>query len=225
MKNILIIAAHPDDEMLGCGGTIVKKIKEGFTAYSLILGEGITGRDNKREPERRKSELRNLKDQSLKANKALGIHSVQFMDLPDNRFDSIPLLDIVKSIEKSIRRIKPEIIYTHFRNDLNIDHQIAYKCVITATRPSITNYIKEIYSFEISSSTENNFPLSFSPNTFSDISKYLPKKIKALSYYKNEMKPYPHPRSLKSVTLTAKGWGIKYGLNYAEAFEVVRLIG
>lgn len=224
MKRSLIVAAHPDDEILGCGGTVARLNKESHTIYTLILGEGVTSRDNIKNRKKRKNEILDLKNYAEKANRILGVKEVFFFDFPDNRFDIIPFLDIVKVIEKIKNQIKPEIIFTHYKNDLNIDHQITYKAVITATRPLKEETVKEIYSFGIPSSTEWNYPLSFSPDIFYDISETIDIKLKALEEYKSELREYPHPRSLDGVKLIAKNWGMKVGLKYAEAFKVVRII-
>jgi len=224
MNKILIVVAHPDDEVLGCGGTITRLNKEGYELYTLILGEGITSRDDKRSKEKRGREIANLKEQAKKANELIGVKKVFFHDFPDNRFDTVPFLDIVKVIEKIKNQIKPEIIFTHYEKDLNIDHQITYMAVITETRPLREETVKEVYSFEIPSSTEWSYPLSFSPNVFYNISETMNIKLKALEEYKSEVKEYPHPRSLEAVELTAKNWGIKVGVNYAEAFKCVRII-
>jgi LmbE family N-acetylglucosaminyl deacetylase len=216
---ILIVAAHPDDEILGCGGTVARLVKEGYKAYTLILGKGITSRDNWKE-----SELEEIKKQVIRANKKIGIppENVFINNLPDNRFDTVPLLDIVKNIEKVKRKIKPDIIFTHYKNDLNIDHKTTYSAVLTATRPMENETVKKIYSFEILSSTEWKYPTTFSPNVFFDISKTVDKKIEAMKCYKNEIRSFPHPRSLETIELNAKMWGVKNGLKYAEAFYLVR---
>jgi LmbE family N-acetylglucosaminyl deacetylase len=225
MKNkILIVSAHPDDEVLGCGGTVARLVKEGYQAYTLILGEGITSRDEKRDRAKRETEIQKLKDQAKKANKIIGVEEVFMYDFPDNRFDTVPLLDIVKVIEKIKNDIKPDIIFTHYVKDLNIDHQITYKAVITATRPVVGEPVKEIYSFEVPSSTEWNFPLSFSPDVFFDISETMDIKIKALEEYKTELREYPHPRSLEGIKINAQSWGLKIGVKYAEVFKCIRVI-
>jgi len=224
MEKILIIAAHPDDEVLGCGGTAARLNKKGYEITTLILGEGISSRDDLRDMKKGEKDILELKGEAKRANAILGVKEVFFHDFPDNRFDTIPFLDIVKIIEKIKNQIKPEIIFTHYEKDLNIDHQITYKAVITATRPLEEETVKEIYSFEIPSSTEWSYPLSFSPNMFYDISETIDVKIKALKEYKSELKKYPYPRSLEGVELTAKNWGMKVGLNYAEAFKTVRII-
>ena len=168
-KRILIVAAHPDDEVLGCFGTVARLIKEGYEAYTLILGEGKTSR----EANNSKDELEVLNEESQKANAVIGIKKVYTCDFADNRFDSVDLLDIVKAVIKVKDEVQPEIIFTHYKNDLNIDHRITYNAVITATRPMEAECVKEIYSFEVLSSTEWNYPLCFSPNTFFDISETL----------------------------------------------------
>ncbi|MFW3355863.1 PIG-L deacetylase family protein [Aliarcobacter butzleri] len=223
-KKILIIAAHPDDEVLGCFGTVARLIKEGYEAYSLILGEGKTSRDDKRVVENKKDEIEILNSEIQKANDTIGIKKTFVYDFPDNRFDSVDLLDIVKIISKVKDEIKPDIIFTHYEKDLNIDHQITYKAVITATRPMENESVKEIYSFEILSSTEWNYPLSFSPNTFFDISDTLDLKLKAMSEYKSELCVYPHPRSLEGIKLNAQYQGMRVGKSFVEAFNSVRKI-
>ena len=224
MNKILIISAHPDDEVLGCGGTVARLNKEGHTIYTLILGEGITSRDDLRDIKKREKNILELKGEAKKANAILGVKEVFFHNFPDNRFDTVPFLDIVKVIEKIKNNIKPEIIFTHYEKDLNIDHQITYKAVITATRPTKEETVKEIYSFEIPSSTEWSYPLSFSPNVFYDISETIDVKLRALEECKTELREYPHPRSLGGIELVAKTWGMKIGLNYAEVFKMIRSV-
>jgi len=218
-KKILIVAAHPDDEVLGCFGTVAKLIKKGYKAYTLILGEGKTSRGNFN-----KKELEKLKNEIIKANNVIGIDKIFIEHFPDNRFDSVSLLDIVKVIEKVKNEIKPDIIFTHFQNDLNIDHQITYKAVITATRPFKNESVKEIYSFEILSSTEWNYPLSFNPDVYFDIISTIDLKLKAMSEYKSELREFPHPRSLEGIKLNAKYLGMRVGREYVEAFKCVRII-
>ncbi|MCK5013462.1 MAG: PIG-L family deacetylase [Candidatus Omnitrophica bacterium] len=223
-KRILVVAAHPDDEILGCGATIARMIKEGCEAHTLILGEGVTSRDEQRDADSRKAEIEELKGHVHKANKIIGVEDAILKDLPDNRFDSLPLLDIVKIVEEVKKDIRPDIIFTHYQNDLNVDHQITYRAVITATRPMTDETVKEIYSFEVASSTEWNYPLTFSPDVFIDVSETIDLKLKSLEQYITEMKDSDHPRSLKGAEHRAKSWGIKTGLPYVEAFKLVRII-
>lgn len=224
MRKVLVIAAHPDDEVVGCGGTIARFAKEGNALYTLILGEGITSRDEKRDRKKRDKDIKNLRGYVHKANNILGVKDVFIHDFPDNRFDSVPLLDIVKVIEKTKNKIKPDIIFTHYEKDLNIDHQITYKAVITATRPLKNETVKEIYSFEVLSSTEWVYPLSFSPDVFFDIKDTIGAKLMAMAEYKTELQKSPHPRSLKGIKINAEEWGMKIGLKYAEAFKSIRCV-
>ena len=150
-KKILVVAAHPDDEVLGCFATVAKMIKQGYEAYTLILSGGKTSRGKVE-----KNELADLKKEMLKANKSIGIKKVFQADFPDNAFDSIPLLSIVKKVEEIKNIIKPEIIFTHHVGDMNIDHQLTHKAVLTATRPMQDECVKKVYSMEVPSSTEWN---------------------------------------------------------------------
>jgi len=223
-KKILIVAAHPDDEVLGCFGTVARLIKEGYEAYTLILGEGKTSRDDQRIVKNKKDEIKVLNTEIEKANKVIGVKKVFIESFPDNRFDSVDLLDIIKVISKVKDEVKPDIIFTHYENDLNIDHQITYKAVITASRPMEGEVTKDIYSFEILSSTEWNYPLSFSPDTYFDISDTINLKIKAMKKYSSELCEYPHPRSLEGIELNAKYQGMRIGKRYVEAFKSIRVI-
>jgi len=224
MKRILIVAAHPDDEVLGCFGTVARLIKEGYEAYTLILGEGKTSRDDERIVENRVEDIEALNNEIHNANVLIGIKKVFIESFPDNRFDSVDLLDIIKVISKVKDEIQPDIIFTHYENDLNIDHQITCKAVITATRPMKDECVKEIYSFEILSSTEWNYPLSFSPDTFWDISETLELKMDAMKQYKSELCQYPHPRSIEGIKLNAEYHGMRVGKQYVESFKTLRSV-
>jgi len=227
MDTILVIAAHPDDEVLGCGGTMARLTSEGNNVFTLILGEGVTSRDRKRDLAKRENEIAELKKQAENANRILGVKKVYAYDFPDNRFDTVPLLDIIKTIEKIKEDIKPGIVFTHHNGDLNIDHQITFKAVMTAFRPINDESVKEIYSFEIPSSTEWNAPSSityFMPDYFVDVSKGIEAKNNALKEYKSELRDFPHPRSLEALELNAKQWAIKVGLEVVEAFKTIRII-
>jgi len=223
-KKILIVAAHPDDEVLGCFGTVSRLIKEGCEAYTLILGEGKTSRDEERVVENRKDDIKLLNSEIEDANATIGVKKVFVESFPDNRFDSVDLLDIIKIISKVKEEVQPDIIFTHYANDLNVDHQKTYEAVITATRPMEDECVKEIYSFEILSSTEWNYPLSFSPDTYFDISETMDLKIEAMNKYTSELCEYPHPRSLEGIELNAKYQGMRVGKKYVEAFKTIRNI-
>lgn len=225
--NVLIVAAHPDDEVLGCGGTIAKLAKKGDDVYTLILGEGITSRDETRNRRKREKEIKELRLQIKRANKIIGVRDTFVFDFPDNRFDTVALLDIVKTIEKVKKDVNQDTVFTHHWGDLNIDHRITFQAVMTAFRPVKGETVKEIYSFEVPSSTEWNAPIPasyFMPNYFIDISNTLKLKIEAMKEYKSEIMEYPHPRSPEAIKIYAKRWGIQAGLQVAEAFEIIRMI-
>lgn len=222
-KRVLIIAAHPDDEVLGCGASSVRMADEDCEIFTLILGRGVASRYSGEGLGTMKRELDILNKEMLKANVILKVKKVFTYDFPDNRFDSVPILDIVKTIEDVKKKVKPTVIFTHDLNDLNIDHQITYKAVITAARPLPGETVKEIYSFEVPSSSEWNYPAVFSPNLFIDVTGYLGSKMKAMREYKTELKKYPHPRSIEGIEANAKRWGMTAGVKYAEAFKVIRI--
>jgi LmbE family N-acetylglucosaminyl deacetylase len=221
-KKILIVAAHPDDEILGCGGTIARLSQEGSSICAVILGEGITSREADSNKKQQKDAIEHLRSQTQKAATLIGIEDVVFFDYPDNRFDTVPLLDIIKSIERVKSRIAPDILFTHYHNDLNIDHRITCNAVLTATRPVKDETVKTIYSFYTPSSTEWNYPASFNPNVFFDIETTISKKEEALKLYEDELREMPHPRSIKGIRINAQYWAIKTGFVYAEPFELVR---
>jgi len=224
IKRILVVAAHPDDEILGCGGTVARLVNSGCEVYTLILAEGIVSRYEKNDRQKIRDQIEELKKCVYAANEIMGVKEVFTHDFPDNKFDTVPLLDIVKVIEQIKGKVKPSIIFTHYEKDLNIDHQITYKAVLTATRPLPNEVVKEIYSFEVLSSTEWSYPTTFSPDVFFDISETIALKMKAMSEYKSELKEFPHPRSLQAIRLGAEYWGMKVGMRYAEAFKVVRIL-
>ena len=225
-KTILVIAAHPDDEVLGCGGTIARLAMEGCEVYIAILGEGITSRfkDSK---EADTELVKELHKRSLQVTKLLGGKDLFLYSLPDNRFDTVPLLDIIKIIEDLIEKLKPSIIYTHYAGDLNIDHVITHRAVLTATRPTEGHSVKEIYSFEVPSSSEwafGQYNGAFNPNVFFDISETIDIKIKTMEIYESESRPFPHPRSPKALRAIVRRWGSVVGLEATEVFELVRLV-
>ena len=227
-KKILVVAAHPDDEVLGCGGTLSRLTQKGAKCYIQIMAEGITSRDDTRNANLRKDEIEKLKMQAEDAGRVLGIAGVEFCSFPDNRMDSVDLLDIVKTVEKAIEKYRPEIIYTHHFGDLNIDHQITAKAVETATRPIKESPVKEIYAFETLSSTEWTFTnpcCHFKPNCFIDIENTLSIKIEAFNKYCGENRDFPHPRSPESIVNIAKVRGAQVGLKSAEGFSLIRKIG
>lgn len=224
MKTILVFAAHPDDEMLGCGATLLNYVKKGYKIKSFFFGDGESSRNvNKRNLSKLISER---EQQAILVSKKAKFEKPDFRRFPDNRLDMIPILDIVKYIELKIKKYKPEIIFTHFENDLNIDHQITHKAVMTATRPLSRTFVKKIYSFEIPSSTDFSFVRDkkrfFNPNFYVKVDKTIQKKLNLLKIYKEEIKKWPHPRSIKSIKNLAMYRGSQIGTKYAEAFLLIR---
>ena len=225
--NILIIAAHPDDEILGCGGSIAKWTQANDDVYVLIVAEGVTSRNKLRDRGRSKSELSQLAKSAQEANNILGVKSVALLDFADNRMDSVDLIDVIKKIESFIQDLQPQVLVTHHSGDLNIDHQIVHKAVITASRPQPGCSVKRILTFEVPSSTEWQTPstkTAFIPNWFEDISDTLELKNKSLNIYKSEMRDWPHSRSLESVNHLARWRGASVGCEAAEAFMLIRQI-
>lgn len=228
-KRIMIVVAHPDDELLGLGATMNKLINENsvFT-HVVILGEGITSRSENRDLKLWKNQLeihrRNIKN----AQYSIGYHSVSIHDFPDNRFDTVALLDIIKVIEKEKKEFMPDIIFTHHGGDVNIDHQRTFEAVMTSCRPMNEEKVRTIITFETPSGTEwraSTDPKHFVPNLFISVSiENIESKIKGMESYEFERRIYPHPRSPEALKIQAQRWGIATGNEYAEAFCIVRLI-
>ena len=222
----LVIAAHPDDEILGCGATAARLVAEGNDVHFAILGEGMTSRHASRD-DADLALLQTLHRQAHAAAAKLGVRSVVMHRLPDNRLDQVPLLEVVKVVEELVERLKPEIIYTHHGGDLNVDHGVIHRAVLTATRPIAGQSVLEIYAFEVPSSTEWAFQRlepPFRPNIFVDISRTLEAKIAAMECYSSEVRNFPHPRSPEALRAIAVRWGSVAGVAAAEAFELVRCI-
>ena len=226
-KNIMIVVAHPDDELLGLGATMNLLINNwNVKTHVVILGEGITSRANKRDTSKWESELKLHKANIYKAQSSIGYHSVSIYDLPDNRFDSINLLDIIKIIEKEKQEFLPEVIFTHHGGDLNIDHQRTFESVITSCRPLQNEIVKTIITFETPSGTEwraSSDPKHFIPNLFIEVSETnLNAKISGMENYEFEKRVFPHPRSPEALKIQAQKWGISVGCSFAEAFTIIR---
>jgi N-acetylglucosamine malate deacetylase 1 len=225
MKNVLVIAAHPDDEVLGCGGTVARHALHGDKVHLAILAEGVTSRSSERVTARHAAKLSHLQSAADLAGKRLGVASVSCHDFADNRMDSLDLLDVVKQVEKLISAHDPHIVYTHHCGDVNIDHAITHQAVFTACRPLPESRIERLLAFETASSTEWSPPGSssaFAPNWFVDISATLGAKIDALGAYQTEMRAWPHPRSFEAVEHLARWRGATIGVEAAEAFVLLR---
>lgn len=225
----MLVVAHPDDELLGLGASMHRLIhKYGTQIHTVILGEGITSRSDSRDTEKWKEALLVHRNNIHSAQQAIGYQSVSIYDFPDNRFDSVDLLDIIKTVEKEKNDFKPDIIFTHHGGDVNIDHQRTFEAVITSCRPMEHENVKCIISFETPSGTEwraNTDPRHFLPNFFIEISEEnLSAKIKGMESYEFEKRPFPHPRSPEALKIQAQRWGIAVGKKMAEAFQIVRMI-
>jgi LmbE family N-acetylglucosaminyl deacetylase len=223
---ILVVAAHPDDEVLGCGGSIARFVQEGHEVHIAIMGEGITSR-HAQPQEADTDQLSRLHQQAHAAASTLTAKDVVLCKLPDNRLDTVSLLDVVKLVENLLQKLKPEVVYTHHPGDLNIDHGVVHRAVLTATRPTTGQTVREIYSFEVPSSTEWAFQQlepTFHPNVFIDVSGTLETKIEALACYESETRTFPHPRSPEALRAIAARWGSVVGCQAAEAFELVRWV-
>lgn len=217
--NILAVAAHPDDEILGCGGALARHAAEGDEVHILIVAEGATSR-----AEGSSADVRALQDAATSAAGVIGAESPRFLGLPDNRLDTMALLDIIQQIEAVVRETTPQIVYTHHGGDLNLDHRIVHQAVVTACRPLTGSTVRRLYAFEAPSSTEwspSSIGAAFDPTHFVGITDFLTVKKTALECYEMEMRPFPHPRSAEAVTALAQIRGSHVGLAAAEAFEVI----
>jgi LmbE family N-acetylglucosaminyl deacetylase len=225
-ERILVVAAHPDDEVLGCGATAARRAREGDEVYIAILGEGITSRYDERE-QADAGLIEALRTRSRRAADRLGARDLFLFDLPDNRFDSVPLLNVIKIVERLVSSVRPSVIYTHSGGDLNIDHVVVHRAVLTATRPVGGSPVRTLYSFEIPSSTEWSFGQLAGPfraSVYVDVESTLAAKIEAMEMYNSERRAFPHPRSPEALRATAMRWGSVVGLQAAEAFELIRTI-
>ena len=220
---VLVVASHPDDEILGVGGTLARHAAEGVTVDALIMAEGATSRDPTRDASARSNEIDALRQASHRSAAIIGMRMPRFGGFPDNRMDSVDLLDVIKVVEAAVSELRPTIVYTHHASDLNIDHRITHEAVLTACRPLPNSTVSAIYSFETVSSTEWSIPGGvFQPTHFVDISKYLAPKVAALREYDMEMRQAPHARSIEAVEALAKSRGCSIGVEAAEAFSVIR---
>ena len=210
---ILIIAAHPDDEVLGMGGTIKKLTQNQHSVHLCVISEGVTAQYSN------KKMIKVRKEACKKAGKVLGIKTCDFFDFPDMRLNDISHLKINQKIEKIISKYNPSIVYTTPKNDLNKDHQIVFESTLVATRP-LSSKVKQIFSYEIPGITK--FP--FCPMVYENIKNQFSYKIKALNEYKTEIEEFPHPRSIDAIKSLANHRGMESGFMKAESFELIRSI-
>ena len=221
---VLVVAAHPDDETLGCGGTIARHTAAGEDVVVAFLADGVTSRDPGAEHAR---ELARRQDAARRAAAVLGVRDVLFGDLPDNRMDTVALLTIARAVEAIVRDVGPTTVYTHHAHDLNVDHRLTHEAVMTAVRPQPGTDISTVLTFETPSSTEWRSPQAsagFTPNWFVDISDTLTLKLQALDAYAEEMRAWPHPRSAEAITHLARWRGSAVGRDAAEGFVLARRI-
>ncbi len=224
---VLVVAAHPDDEVLGCGGTIARHVHAGDKVKILIVAEGATSRQLRRNSLDASAELSGLVRAAHSAASILGVSGIEMLGFPDNRLDTIDRLDLIKAIEASISLYQPDTVYLHHAGDVNVDHRRLHEAVVTACRPTPGHCVRRLLSFEVMSSTEWQPPGSaqvFQPNWFVDISAYLAQKHRALEAYSCEMRPWPHSRSIQAVEHLARWRGAQAGVDAAEAFYLLRNI-
>lgn len=221
--NILVIAAHPDDEVLGAGASIARWLDVGHSVQIAILGEGATSRSES-SAEQNRGAVATLQRRAVQASRALGAPPPRMFGLADNRFDMLPLLEIVHRVEGLIEEVQPELVLTHCGGDLNVDHALTFRAVMTALRPMESGCVRELRVFEIASSTEwafGRFEPAFRPNLFVDVEATLGRKLDAMSCYDSEARVFPHPRSPEALEALAKTRGAQAGLRAAEAFETI----
>lgn len=217
---IVVVASHPDDEVLGCGGTIALHVERGDEVHVIFVADGVSSRGNTTGISKRQVA-------ALEASKILGYLEPTFLQLLDNQLDTLPLLGIVQKLEMHFRRIRPSIVYTHHGSDLNIDHRLVHTAVLTACRPTPDQSVHTIYSYEVVSSTEWSSPeqgFAFRPVRYVDVSSCVEKKFRALQCYRDEVRMFPHPRSIEAVEALGRLRGSQVGVEFAEAFGLIRQI-
>ena len=217
---VLVVVAHSDDESISMAGTISKHIKKGDKVFVISMTNGVGARDDAN-----LNKINQRKNASVTASKVLGFEWGDCYDFTDNGMDSYPLIEIIKAVEKAKYKYRPTLVYTHSGADLNVDHRVVANSVLTAFRPQPNELCKELRLFEVASATDyGNSAItgSFSPNLFIDISNEWPAKVKALEAYMEEMREYPHSRSIKGIKNLANLRGNQVGYDFAEAFEVIR---
>ena len=223
MKKVLVIAAHPDDEVLGCGGTIARLTAEGAECHLLIVTDGSSAQYRESDHlyeiiEAKKKETKGCAD-------LMGFKSICYGELPDMKLDTTPHIRINQVIEKVIDEIQPDTVFTHFWGDVNRDHQEVYKSTLVAVRPVMGQVVKELYCYRVPSSTEwtpNKADTMFMPNYFVDIENFAEQKYKAFACYSTELRDYPHPRSVQYLRENDKVVGLRVGLLVAEEFMMLR---
>jgi LmbE family N-acetylglucosaminyl deacetylase len=211
-KRVLVIAAHPDDELLGCGGTVALHARAGDCVTAVIVCEA----ESIRYPNGA-----GLPNHTRQAAALLGIEDVRTLGFGDQRLDTMAQLDLIIPLERIVRGVRPHIVYAQYGGDANRDHQVLFKALLIATRP-LEPHLGAVYAFDTASSTEWGYPRTFIPDTWVDISKTLEQKLAAMACYETEVRPYPHPRSLEALRHRAEAWGNQVCMEAAEVFMTVR---
>lgn len=223
MKQVLVIAAHPDDEVLGCGGTITRLSSEGSECHLLIVTDGSSSQYRESDHLHEIIEAKKLETKGCAD--LMGFKTIHYGELPDMKLDKTPHIVINQVIEKVIDEIQPDTVFTHFWGDVNRDHQEVYKSTLVAVRPVMGQFVKELFCYRVPSSTEwssNRGDTMFMPNYFVDIEQYAEQKYQAFSCYSTELRDYPHPRSVQYLRETDKAAGLRVGLLAAEEFVLLR---
>lgn len=219
MSTVLVVAAHPDDEVLGAGATLARHVDSGDDVHAIVVSEGASSRY----PTEAESELARAAQRSAEI---IGFSSLRLLGLPDQRLDALPLIEVVQTLEPMIADLRPSTIYTHSTSDVNVDHGVVARAVWTSCRPYAAPWLSSIYAFETPSSTEWSAPgdTRFDPTLFVDVDAHLQRKLDAMACYEQELRDYPHPRSLRALRERSAYWGSHVGLANAEPFEVLRRI-
>lgn len=217
---VLVISAHPDDEVIGAGGTIARHVDHGDVVYWCVVTQAYN-------PPWSKEYLETARQQVYEVQKVLGIKEVFFCGFPTVKLNTVPYVEISSALQGVVDQVQPEVVYTTPGNDINLDHRIVYECTLVATRPLPGSPVKRLLSYEIGAGPRHGLTSGesgFVPNVFVDISQYMDKKLEAMSCYKSELQEYPHPRSLKGLRMVAEERGLGVGLKAAEVFRLVRQI-
>ena len=218
-SRVAVIVAHPDDEVLGAGGTMARHASLGDDVHPVFLADGVGARGADAAAAEKRAEA------GRRAAMVVGVHPPRFLGFPDNRLDTVALLDIIQAIERIIAEIAPDTVYTHHAGDLNIDHVICHRAVLTACRPQPNCAVRRLYAMEVASSTEWGTPAqAFVPTHFVDIGAHGAAKRRALEAYAEEMREFPHARSFAAIESHDRARGAAIGLAAAEAFMVLRQI-
>jgi LmbE family N-acetylglucosaminyl deacetylase len=215
---VLVVAAHPDDELLGSGGTLARHCAQGDEVHSVILADGATSRYDE-------GMVGVLADCAHEAGKVLGTTSVTVHNFPDQQLDAVPLVELTRVVEQHADQLRPTVVYTHFPGDVNIDHERVARAVWVACRPYVVPQLRRLAVFDTASSTEWGWPTAnaaFMPTLFVDITDTIETKLAAMACYESELRPYPHPRSLRALRERAAYWGSRVNCPAAEPFQVLR---